>query len=491
MAINLDNVEPIDPTAAEYASLMSDLQGNILKAHGRDHTAHVFIRFGPDVAAAASWIGHFAETHITSAKRQHEESLLYREADIAGTLFGNLYLTARGYQALGLRSLPNDPKFRAGMKASGRALHDPDPKLWEECYRDDIHAMILLADDIEALILRETRRLRHEIEHNRAGTVLGVEFGRVLRNKNGYPIEHFGYVDSISQPLFFKTKSDSATVSASSPQEWNPYGPLSLVLVQDPNGETRDSYGSYLVFRKLEQDVRGFELATRQLARAIGMTERESDHAGALVIGRFPDGHPITTTKEQPVDNEVSPNDYLFNDFNYARDDGTKCPFHAHIRKVNPRGDSISPARRRYGPLRELEAERRHRIVRRGIPYGRREIEPKDKPRLEELPTNGVGLLFMCFQSDIQEQYEFLQARCANDEQFPVAKTGVDPLIGQGGNGQSQLWPKGWGEPTTTPFNFMDYVHLLGGEYFFAPSISFLKKLSQSAGRQGRPSPYR
>ena len=53
------------------------------------------------------------------------------------------------------------------------------------------------------------------------------------------------------------------------------------------------------------------------------------------------------------------------NDFNYRSDkDGMQCPLHAHIRKVNPRGDRVL---RKGGTMQE---ERAKQIARRGMTYG-------------------------------------------------------------------------------------------------------------------------
>ena len=68
-----------------------------------------------------------------------------------------------------------------------------------------IEAMILLADDDEHFLLRQTRQLIDAAEG--VATVLTVERGRVLRNNRGQRIEHFGYVDGRSQPLFSNTIS--------------------------------------------------------------------------------------------------------------------------------------------------------------------------------------------------------------------------------------------------------------------------------------------
>jgi len=169
MAIDLDNQEPIDPEASDYKDMMEDLQGNILKGHGRDYTVQIFLRFTQDQEVAKEWIRTFAEKYITSASRQLKEAELYRSTEIQGDLFANFFLTANGYESLGFSGaqVPSDPKFQAGMKSAQEDLSDPDPRNWEEGYQGDVHAMILMADDIEAFLLREARKVLHEIKRTK------------------------------------------------------------------------------------------------------------------------------------------------------------------------------------------------------------------------------------------------------------------------------------------------------------------------------------
>ena len=88
----------------------------------------------------------------------------------------------------------------------------------------------------------------------------------------------------------------------------------------------------------------------------------------------------------------------------------------------------------------------------------------------------------MCYQRDIGEQFEFLQSRWANNADFVREKTGIDPIIGQpraGDESLPQQWPRQWQAPPQTgePFSFHGFVALKGGEYFFVPSIRFLRSL--------------
>jgi deferrochelatase/peroxidase EfeB len=145
-----------------------------------------------------------------------------------------------------------------------------------------------------------------------------------------------------------------------------------------------------------------------------------------MVVGRFKDGTPVLKA------NTPSPGPEVENDFNFEEDqEGFRCPVHSHIRKVNPRGTT---------PLTSLESERRRRIVRRGIPYGKPIPGVADPADTDPNPEAPRGLLFMCFQQNIEEQFEFIQRTWVDNEHFSTGiptlgifqkDTGDDPLIGQ------------------------------------------------------------
>lgn len=120
-------------------------------------------------------------------------------------------------------------------------------------------------------------------------------------------------------------------------------------------------------------------------------------------------------------------------------------------------------------------------MARRGITYGKRLTHPNSKSlTIDEMPTKGVGLLFMAYQNNIQNQFEFTQRFWANNQNFVHDDTGIDPVIGQGPSG-GQACPVEWGGGEKTKkmkFDFRNFVSMKGGEYFFAPSLSMLKSLS-------------
>ncbi len=445
---------------------LKNLQGNILQGHGRDHSVHIFLRFTGNETAVKGWIKGLAED-ITCAQLQLDEIEQYRQYSIPSRVFMNFFLSAKGYEYL-LKQKPgfDNEGFLRGMEAARHRLNDPPKEVWEERYRQRIDAMVLLADDDEHLLLREARKRLDEIKAH--AEICAVEHGRVMRNAWGDSVEHFGYADGRSQPLFFQRDIDRVRQKGDRTNVWDPGAGPNLVLVPDPYGEEYESNGrvvkyhhsgSYLVFRKLEQHVRAFKEGQKKLAQALGLTGKDAERVGALVMGRFEDGTPVVL---QPTAGRPT------NNFIYDGDpDGEKCPLQAHIRKVNPR----------------TEDTKARRIVRRGITYGTREKEPKDNPSLEELPNKDVGLLFMCYQRDIERQFEVLQYLFANDPRAcpQQQESGVDSIIGQPGVmgvGQ-QKWPAQWNDPREqhNSFDFYGFVTLKGGEYFFAPSIYFLRNI--------------
>lgn len=453
-------IDPENP--GKYQGLLEDLQGNILKGHGRDYSVHLFLQWKPEqVQEAKQWIQTFTQTYVTSAKQQADEALRYRQEEIPGEIFANFFLTRKGYEALGFEpfQVPKDQPFTMGMKNEQirtEFLHDPPVEEWEEGYQNEIHSLLLIADDNLINLLQTVNQITQKLLQ--VAVIVHREDGFILRNKAGQIIEHFGFVDGVSQPLFIKRDIVKAQTNDCNFSQWDSRASLDIILVKDPNGQTEDSYGSYLVYRKLEQNVQGFRQDEQKLAQTLNI---KNELAGALVVGRFSDGTPVT--KSDIPTYAVTPT----NNFNYDEDTAaTKCPFHAHVRKTNPRGDTgrveSSP-----GFDEALTVERRHRIARRAVSYG--ENDPT------KAPETGSGLLFLCFQANIENQFNFIQSRWANPDRFVKVGVGPDPLIGQPEG--KQKWPKKWGESETQDYDFQLWVTMKGGEYFFAPSIRFLTHL--------------
>ncbi len=200
-------------------------------------------------------------------------------------------------------ALFNDQHFQAGMQAVGAAeLNDPAPATWEPGFvKSPIDAMLLLADDDEGFLLRQARNLIKEV--SAFAEVVQIERGAALRAADGEGIEHFGYVDGRSQPIFFSTDLPGEGTTA----VWDPLEPLEHVLVKDHTVSAADSFGSYFVFRKLEQNVQKFAVLEAALAQRLDLKGKDITRAGAMAVGRFKDGTPLVlspTDGLQPEENQ-------------------------------------------------------------------------------------------------------------------------------------------------------------------------------------------
>lgn len=476
MAVELRSPFSWQTVGGDTAAMLAELQPNILKGHARDHLTLLFLRFDQTAAARAFVRGLAVSTTgrplMKSARTHLEEIAAFKATGTPGTPYVGLGLTAAGYAALGIPASqhPRDRSFRRGMQQA--PLGDPPPSRWEPHLRGGLHAVVLVADATRASRDRALARVRALVRRTREIAILGEETGQGMRNADGDCVEHFGFVDGRSQPLFLKEdlgeeigRTDGATV-------WNPGLGAGRAIVPDRAAPVpRVQFGSYLVFRKLEQNVQLFMREKAALAERLHLAPADVARAGAMIIGRFEDGTPLALQRTAGMHNPV-PNDFTYN----SDPDGTKCPLFAHIRKVNPRGS---------GSFSEVR-ERRHLMVRRAQTYGVRTDGVQDG-RLSTKPTGGVGLLFMAFNASIAEQYEFVQQAWANNPWFPVVgpgdrAPGPDLLAGQGARPRITCpltWGTGQDHPTATKAVAppAPVVAMKGGEYFFMPSLAFLRNV--------------
>jgi Dyp-type peroxidase family len=476
--------EPDPQNKAAINAMLADTQGNILSSHGRNHSHHIFIEFSADTKVIKQWLAMMAAKYVTSAHQQMLDSQKFSSTGVAAGLFVNLCLSASGYRKLGGGiTLPADASFRSGAKQAANKLNDPPPNQWEPGFQGEIDALIILADDEKdhaagsplATVLQSLEGVAKVVDQETGAAMRLDNAGKISTDKSARVHEHFGFADGVSQPLFFAKDIDQARRNSGGFDQWDPSAPLGLVLAKDPNGGEA-GYGSYMVYRKLEQNVAGFRGDEAKLAKALfgdKPTDEQQKLAAAYIVGRFRDGTPVG---EQAVDGWINEP----NNFNYRHDvDGLKCPFQAHARKANPRGDK----EQQFGV--PLSQERTRRIARRAISYGPLTLDP---PADEK-----VGLLFLCAQSDIAYQFEFMQAIWCNFDEFLRPNTGLDTVVGQAPGDQptvAQKWPKVYGldnqldisqgsPPPAIVSQFVEYkmsewVTMRGGEYLFLPSISFL-----------------
>ena len=489
----------------DYIELISPhIQGNILRPHGRQYVRCLFVRFNKKkLEDTINFINDLGEIdYITSAHQQFKAARAYKLAlknnePLADNLFAGLYLSASAYRFFGLSlSQFEDNAFLEGMKKSGRRLSDPKPERWQNTYQDDIHCLLLLACQNKKKLEYELNQKRNLLEFDLKAEILGIEKGVVISNDAGHTIEHFGYVDGASNPTFYPPNRDTPV-----PLHWNSLAPLDIVLVEDILPQESLAFGSYLVFRKLEQNVKCFKDKEKKLAEELKLAKKDEELSGAYLVGRFENGMPVMlSNREHQIKGLTYPEKHKpANDFNYHCDPkGNRCPLHAHIRKVNPRPfitDENGNTKPYFG----------RNVVRRGITYDDRKKEVKEQHiNKDKYPDKNVGLLFMCFQASIEKQFEFMQAELANksgnpdfEEDAPELEDeklrsyfsnmyGDDPIAGQGRKSKQKYPEKYDSNKKTKPFEGFgkcDYssgkqegvVTLKGGEYFFAPSIPFIK----------------
>ena len=455
--MTVDITQPLDDNfiGNQEKNFLRNLQANILKGHGREHVALLFLEI-KDVAKARQFLHAFP---VSDALTQLQEARQFKATRAPGGVVRLVFLSQSGMTVLG-----HDAKFQgfgafsAGMAADPQVLDDGATDSWQAELKQPLHVLLLVAYHDEVDFIRIVSKLAGDVGDTATSgfEIRFVQEGRAYKNADNEGIEHFGYVDGRSQPLMLQTElaSEARTV-------YDPEAPLSQFIVPDPLVSAGTAgFGSFFVFRKLEQNVAGFKQAEQELATALGLTGADRERAGAQVVGRFEDGTPVTIAFEEkgvPVRN----------DFDFSADSsGGKCPFQGHIRKSNPRGSSPGG----------LDFDKGVQMARRGITYGCRLQDP-DTKELIDRPNDGVGLLFMSYQASIERQFHFMQTQWVNNEGFPQGGVGIDPIIGQVGT-LPQSWPPVYDSTAgAVPSLFRGFVALKGGEYFFTPSIAGIKNL--------------
>ena len=466
---------------APFASMLENLQANILKGHGRNFAFHLFFSFDKNnVDKTKAWIANFAKSNkITSAERQLKGTKKFKLEKIDAGPIITLSLSAHGYRVLGMEEvMPKDSNsFLGGMRADKDKLLD-NPTQWTAGFNNEsrpIDMMILVADSDLSKAQELAQGLITDISE--FAHFLLSQMGKGLKKKGviGGGIEHFGYADGISQPLYM----DDEIQQQQGTDKWNDKTNLDRLLVKDGPTDV-DSFGSYLVFRKLEQNVAAFKKAEGDdpedcdapaLLPCVVNEDIKPDRslAGAMIVGRHEDGTPVELSSLPKGEHSTA------NNFDYTSGDKSRCPFFAHTRIMNPRDV-------------KTENLNEHRITRRGIPFddiGRFSqdvIFVTDDMLEKDPPPGGVGLLFMCYQSNIDNQFLILQQFWANRGIIGSHNIGTDDaIISQATSAGKKVLPVKWGEAALNEEKAFDFPHAVtnrGGEYLFTPSIAFLASIS-------------
>lgn len=498
---------------------IDDIQGHILVGFRGRHQRILGLRFdrsaiGRARAAALPWIDRVVSTR---SALEYRGRALAAGADGAAPGDAQRVLLAMAFTAPGLAALaasgtPEDPDFRAGAGASAAALRDPtDPATgtpigWRfgdiEDRTPDLIA-IFGSDSAEALDA-ETGQFLTDFA-GLADAVADETGARLPGN-----IEHFGFVDGISQPALRGRITANRTLvhramppgDPSSEFYARPGRPLvwpGQYLFGYPT-EQADSTaagpiagagnpalrnGSLLVLRRLRQDVAAFQDGMARLADVFTAEDVAitPETAAGWCVGRWPDGSPINLSPDAP-DPVLGADTYRRNGFLFAQalaaaelslpDGSTRafagapadasghaCPFFAHIRQVNPRDERVD-----FGGS---GVTRQSQMLRRGVPYGPAWSGAEDGA--------DRGLLFLSYQTSIANQFHRLIKRWVNDNAAPLSQSGIDPLIGADKPQSRALVRRFPDRPAVRTLLDGRWVASTGAAYAYAPGIGALRRI--------------
>ncbi len=306
--------------------------------------------------------------------------------------------------------------------------------------------------------------------------------------------ERFGFADGLSQPAIEGVDLDAVgdgVYAGSHPRRpamrrlaglaledvglrplsrsWRPIrtGEFLLGYENEDGDLPRGSYAplgpnsTFMVYREIDQHVDVFGAYVKDQAKKLELGEEE---LRAKIVGRWANGTPAI--RHHPEPDGVAGVRRRSNDFLYADDpSGFGCPLGAHARRANPR-DALPGGG---------EETIRHRIIRRGMPYFR----GGDRRRRDR-----QGLAFVCFQSSIENGFEFIQRNWINSGEAFGLGSQQDFLLQEweeDGNGTPMVIP-GYRpiilKPPTEPF-----VTVRGCEYLFVPSRSACAWLTGFLGK--------
>jgi Dyp-type peroxidase family len=271
--------------------------------------------------------------------------------------------------------------------------------------------------------------------------------------------------------------------------------------------------GSFLVYRRLRQDVGAFHKFLFETGKKLTKPlahDSASRFVGSQLVGRWPSGCPVLRSSDIDIrglgDDDCANNNFEFGGptpeilknpkdpaacvdtkrpHSAGDTDGAKCPFTGHIRKAYPRDDETKGSE-----FPNESNTQTHRLLRRGLPYGPVSNSSFDSPDVDGDSVDR-GLQFLCFQTSIENQFEFVIKRWINNRNFkekmkanpgstPATQGGgLDPILGQNRGAKREfniMLPDANGvlKPVRLSTD-ADWVHPTAGGYFFTPSLEALK----------------
>lgn len=438
---------------------LANIQGFVVRGYRLPLAGYLFLRI-EHPTSAREWLAQLTPHVLTAAR--------WTEKPDSGV---NLALSFEGLRALGVpdASLDEFPtEFKQGMAARAGLLGDVGesaPENWEAGFGGaGVHVLVMVSAQDDEALGRHLERVRDDVVRSAGLVVVSEQRGAALTDGK----EHFGFADGFAQPAIEGSEhTELPGQGAPRKRGWRPiragefilgYPDEEDALPAAPAPDELSANGSYLVYRKLQQHVTAFR---RQLADAARAFRGDEELLAAKLVGRWRDGTPLDLSPAQ-ADAAIVADPARNNAFSYRDDpDGARCPIGSHIRRSNPR-ESL--------PF-EGKLVNRHRMIRRGIPYG----EPLPEGAQDDGQDRGV--VFMCLQASIARQFEFVQSQWLNDGNAFRLGDDQDALLGvhDGKPPHKMTIP---GEPPFFVGPLSRVVTVRGGEYFFTPGINGLRYLT-------------
>jgi Dyp-type peroxidase family len=497
-------------TALLSDDVLADVQGFITSGYGHlPHAAYLFVQFR-DAGQAKRWLEAIVPA-ITSSRRW---PTLPGGEKVKPQSAVNVAVTAAGLAKLGLpqRVLCTFPvEFQEGIALERRSgilgdTEESDPSKWElgGPALPPIHAAVLL-HAVSADGLDELCDAQRALLAARDGGVVELpgSMQRGYRPDGDY--EPFGFHDGIAQPSIAGTSGEGVPTgefilgyanhyriippTPVAPAALDAGGLLpSLANPHHASARLRDLglNGSYVVYRKLQQDVAGFwQFMKREATR-----DDAREDAGRMIwlaarlVGRWPSGAPLVLAPDAD-----DPGLRNHDDFLYRQDaSGLSCPLGAHARRANPR-DDLKP----YPAAESRSMAEAHRLLRRARVFGPPLIDaavladPASEAcrrALAGLVDDGQarGIHFFCVNASIRSQFEFVQQTWCNNPRFGGLVDNKDPIMGDNDRkdqpsshmtipGPARSWRTG---------PLPRFVTVRAGAYLFMPSMRALRFLAAS-----------
>ncbi|MDX1489903.1 MAG: Dyp-type peroxidase [Pseudohongiellaceae bacterium] len=448
---------------------LGDIQGNILRAYAFPHARFVQLALN-DAAAGQRFFAQLLPL-ITTAE-------VWPDEKPNATL--NVAISASGLRTLELpqatlSSFPNE--FMQGMAERALTLGDVEessPEHWDEVWQKNVDALVSIYGQTDNDCEAHMEQLGAIAEACGVSIIGSQRAGKLTVDGSLSSKEHFGFTDGIAQPEFKHSHSrhTAGDGKLASHGAWTPletgdfligYGNEAKEIEAYPEPLLLSKNGTFLVYRKLEQDVVSFRQYMSEQAEKYPGSEAK---LRAKFVGRWEDGTPVALSPDK-ADPTISGNPDLINDFKYGDDpEGFKCPIGAHVRRANPR-DALG--------FKDNLTDRR-RIIRRGISYG--DYLNADGSNADE----ERGLIFIALNANLSRQFEFVQQQWMNYGNDFHQGEQSDPVIGNHKSSRSYVIPgdTSKGEEPFICTEMKTFVRLCGGDYFFVPSLTGIRLMASN-----------